>query len=118
MVGHGKLTYFVLFPALLICTPGSQTLAGTPWPAMLVVVTGTLITSAVVLILLHRIRASENSATFTSAFQGGVRFNTYIALALAQGLFGSEGLAFGSVAVGFMIVLINLLLSGKSPAFP
>ncbi len=107
--GMEKLTYFILFPALLIRTLGNQTLVGTPWPSMLVVVTGTLMTSAVLLILLHRIRASVTSATFTSIFQGGVRFNTYITLAVAQGLFGSEGLALGSVAVGFIIVLINLL---------
>jgi len=65
--------------------------------------------SATVLIVLHRNTGSKNSAVFTSIFQGGVRFNTYIALAVAQGLFGSEGLAMSSVATGFMIVLINLL---------
>jgi len=107
--GMEKLTYFILFPSLLIHTLGNQTLAGAPWPSMLVVVSGTTITAAMLLIFLHRIQSSENSATFTSVFQGGVRFNTYIALAVAQGLFGSEGLALGSVAAGFMIVLINLL---------
>ena len=107
--GMEKLTYFILFPALLIRTLASQDLTGTPWPSMLAVVSGTLITSAVVLIGLHRSSISISNATFTSIFQGGVRFSTYIALALAQGLFGTEGLAFGSVAAGFMIVLVNLL---------
>lgn len=107
--GIEKLTYYILFPALLIHTLGNQTLVGTPWPSMLMVVVGTLMISAMVLILWHRIRASESNPTFTSIFQGGVRFNTYIALAVAQGLFGSEGLALGSVAAGFMIVLINML---------
>lgn len=107
--GMEKLTYFVLFPALLVRTMGNQSLLGVPWPSMLVVVTGTLMTSAGVLILLHRIRASGSRAAFTSIFQGGVRFNTYIAFSAVQGLFGSEGLALGSVAAGFMIVLINLL---------
>lgn len=107
--GIEKLTYFILFPALLIRTLGNQTLVGVPWPSILMVVTGTLIVSATVLFLLHRIHATENSATFTSIFQGGVRFNTYIALAVAQGLFGSEGLVLSSVVAGFMIVLINLL---------
>lgn len=107
--GMEKLTYFVLFPALLIRTLGGQTLAGTPWLSMLVVITGTLMTSAAVLILLRRVWVPAKNRTFTSVFQGGVRFNTYIALAVAQGLYGSEGLALGSVAIGFMIVLINLL---------
>ncbi len=106
--GIERLTYFVLFPALLIRTLGKQTLAGTPWPSMLVVVAGTLLLVTTVLLLLHRFR-DINNATFTSIFQGGVRFNTYITLAVAQSLFGIKGLAMASVAAGFMIVLINLL---------
>ncbi len=106
--GIERLTYFVLFPALLIRTLGKQTLAGTPWPSMLIVVTGTLLLATTVLLLLYRFR-SINDATFTSIFQGGVRFNTYITLAVAHSLFGAEGLAMASVAAGFMIVLINLL---------
>jgi predicted permease len=54
-------------------------------------------------------RASVSGATFTSIFQGGVRFNTYIALAVAQAFFGSAGLTLAAMAAGFMIVLINLL---------
>jgi len=106
--GIEKLTYFILLPALLIRTLGKQTIVGTPWPSILVVVTGTLILSAAVLVSLRRIRPI-NDATFTSIFQGGVRFNTYITLAVAQSLFGIKGLAMASIAAGFMIVLINLL---------
>ena len=106
--GMEKLTYFILFPALLIRTLGHQTLVGIPWPSMLVVVTGTLVTASLVLLLFRRGLTSVSGATFTSIFQGGVRFNTYIALAVVQGMFGSEGLALGSTAAGFMIVLINV----------
>jgi malonate transporter and related proteins len=106
--GMEKLTYFILLPSLLVRTLGKQTLAGVPWPSMLTVVVGTLMISAGVLILLQKIR-STNNATFTSVFQGGVRFNTYITLAVAQSLYGATGLAMGSVVAGFMIVLINLL---------
>ena len=107
--GLEKLTYFILFPALLIHSLGKQTLAGTPWPSMLLVVAGTLITAAIVLVSWHRMRLSVSGATFTSIFQGGVRFNTYIALAVAQAFFGSAGLTLAAMAAGFMIVLINLL---------
>lgn len=107
--GIEKLTYFILFPALLIHTLSKQTLAGTPWLSMLGVIVGTLIISAAVLILFKRTRLSLNNTVFTSIFQGGIRYNTYIALAVAQGLFGYEGLALSSVAAGFMIVFINLL---------
>lgn len=107
--GMEKLTYFILFPALLIRTLGNQSLAGAPWSAMLLVVMGTVILAAAILVAWQQLGASVNSATFTSIFQGGVRFNTYIALAVAQAFFGMEGLAMGAVTAGFMIVLINLL---------
>lgn len=107
--GIERLTYFVLFPALLVHTLGAQTLEGAPWAAMLAVVAATLAVAAAVLVIWHRMRASVSGPAFTSIFQGGVRFNTYIALAVIQAFFGSEGLALGAVAAGFMIVLINLL---------
>lgn len=105
--GMEKLTYFVLFPALLIRTLGEQSLIGMPWTSMLLVVLGTLMTSAVLLILLRN-KLTKNNATFTSIFQGGIRFNTYITFAVAQSLYGATGLAMSSVAAGFMIVLINI----------
>ncbi len=107
--GMERLTYFVLFPALLIRTLAKQSLVGMPWPSILVVTCATLLIAALALILYYRFRPTVSPATFTSIFQGGVRFNTYIALSIAQGLFGATGLALGSVAAGFMIVLINML---------
>lgn len=107
--GMEKLTYFVLFPALLVGTLGSQSLDGVPWPGMLAVVVGTLGIAATALVLWYRIRSSVDGATFTSIFQGGVRFNTYIALAVAQAYFGFKGLSLAAVAAGLMIVLVNVL---------
>ena len=107
--GMEKLTYFVLLPALLIRSLANQHLLGTPWPSMLLVVTLTLLTAAAVLILWYRIFSSVSGPTFTSIFQGGVRFNTYIALAIALSFFGAEGLTLAAIAAGFMIILINLL---------
>ncbi len=107
--GVEKITYFVLFPALLVHSLGNQRLFGTPWPAMLAVVAATLVAAALALILWHRLRGAVSGPTFTSVFQGGVRFNTYIALAVAQSFYGAEGLALGAVGAGFMIVLINLM---------
>lgn len=109
-VGLERLTYFILFPALLIRSLGTQSLMGTPWPSILLVVAGTLFIAAAILVSWHCSFGSVSGPTFTSVFQGGVRFNTYITLAVAQSFFGSEGLAMGAVVAGFMIVLINVLI--------
>ncbi len=108
--GLERLTYYILFPALLIRILGTQSLAGTPWSSMLLVVAGTLFISALILVVWHQVQGAVSGPTFTSVFQGGVRFNTYIALALAQSFFGPEGLTLGAVVAGFMIILINFLI--------
>lgn len=106
--GMERLTYYLLFPALLIHSLGRQQLAGVPWLEILGVVVAVLLLSSAILVAWYRLFSSTAGATFTSIFQGGVRFNTYIALALSQAFFGERGLAMGAVAAGFMIVLINL----------
>lgn len=106
--GIEKLTYYILFPSLLIYTLSRQNLQGSGWHSMLLVIFGTLLLAATVLIIWHLLSRSDSGATFTSVFQGGVRFNTYIALAVAQALYGAAGLATGSIVVGFMVVLINI----------
>ena len=108
--GLEKLTYFILFPALLIRILGSQSLEGIPWHSMLMVVSGSLLIAATVLIGWHKIFDTVSGPTFTSIFQGGVRFNTYITLSLAQSFFGTDGLKLAAVVAGFMIVLINFLI--------
>ncbi|GLS92399.1 transporter [Psychromonas marina] len=105
--GIEKLTYYILFPALLIKTLAQQSLSGVPWLSMLFVVFFTLLACTFVLIIFRK-KLTKSDATFTSIFQGGLRFNTYIMLAISQSLYGAVGLAMGSVVAGFMIVLINL----------
>lgn len=107
--GIERLTYFVLFPALLVRTLGGQRLAGAPWPEVMTVVLGTVCGAAVLLLAWRMLRPEVPGPTYSSVFQGGVRFNTYIALAVAQAFYGPAGLAMGALAAGFMIVLINLL---------
>jgi len=115
--GMEKLTYYILFPALLIHTLGNQTIADSTWPSILLVVSVTLLLSTTLLIVWHNIGKSINGATFTSIFQGGVRFNTYIALAVASGFFGKVGLDLSSIAAGFMIVIVNLFCIGVFAIF-
>ncbi len=110
--GIERLTYFVLFPALLVHTLASQDPGQLPWPAMLAAVVLALAAAAGAALVWKRLRPGTDGATFTSIFQGGVRFNTYIALAVIQALLGTEGIVAGAVVFGFMIPLVNLLCIG------
>ncbi len=107
--GLEKVAYYVFFPALLVYNLGGQSLDGVPWQPMLLVILATCVVAAVALILWHLLSRSVSGATFTSVFQGGVRFNSYIALAVCDAFYGTEGLAVGAIGISFMIVIVNLM---------
>jgi predicted permease len=68
-----------------------------------------VLASALLLTLWWLVNRRMGGAAFTSLFQGGVRFNTFVALAIAENLFGRDGLFLAALGAGFMIILINLL---------
>lgn len=107
--GAERLTYYVLFPALLIRSLATQNLAGVPWVELLGAIYGATLLTAAGLFAVRGWIGSGDAPAFTSVFQGGIRFNTYIGLALAAALLGSSGLALGALVAGCMIILINVL---------
>lgn len=111
-VGIEKLTYYVMFPALLIGNIGKQNIHGTPWQEMFLVVLIVLLLAAGSLLLLFKLQSDMSRSTFTSVFQGGIRFNTYIAFAISLAFYGKEGLGLAAISAGFMIVLVNFLCVG------
>jgi malonate transporter and related proteins len=110
---HGleRLTYYVLFPMLLIQTLVKADLSSVPVAG----VGGALLLSALVMSLLCLAlrplfsRWSIDGPAFTSIFQGATRWQTYVALAVSSNLFGHTGLALASVAMVAIIPLVNVL---------
>jgi len=108
-LGAESLTYYILTPALLISILSNRSLTDVPWFNFLSAVVGVVICSALAVIVYQRFGKAFSPATFTSVFQGGVRFNTFIALALVNSLYGDEGLSYAALAATTMIILINIL---------
>jgi predicted permease len=105
-----RLTYYVLAPALLIRTIGGNPMGDLPVGGMVLTAYGAVAMAALTILVVYRSRVTGMSGpTFTSVFQGGVRFNTFIGLALADRLFGAEGVVLTALVSGFMIVAINVL---------
>jgi predicted permease len=109
---HGleRLTYYVLFPALLIETLVKADLSTVPVAG----VGGALMLSALLMSLLclalRRLLArwAVDGPAFTSVFQGATRWQTYVALAVSANLYGETGLALASVAMVAIIPLVNV----------
>jgi malonate transporter len=110
---HGleRLTYYVLFPVLLIQTLVKADLAKVPVAG----VGGALLLSALLMSLLCLAlrpllaRWAVDGPAFTSMFQGATRWQTYVALAVSGNLYGDTGLALASVAMVAIIPLVNVL---------
>ncbi|MCK1514337.1 AEC family transporter [Bradyrhizobium sp. 190] len=109
---HGleRLTYYVLFPTLLIQTLVKADLSSVPVAG----VGGALMLSALAMSLLCLAlrpvfsRWNIDGPAFTSIFQGATRWQTYVALAVSSNLFGHTGLALASVAMVAIIPLVNV----------
>lgn len=104
-----KLTYFLLMPATLIHNLAGKKIGALPWLKILLTVEGAVLASALLITLWWLANRRMGGSAFTSLFQGGVRFNTFVALALAENLFGRDGLFLAAMGAGFMIILINVL---------
>ncbi|GLK85666.1 AEC family transporter [Ancylobacter defluvii] len=107
-----KLTYFVLFPALIIVSIARADLGGVAvlevGIALLLAILGL---SAALMVLRRPLsRAlSLTSPSYTSLFQGSVRWNSYIGLAVSSALAGPKGLAVAAVGLAVMIPVLNIL---------
>jgi predicted permease len=104
-----KLTYFLLMPATLIHNLAGKKIGALPWLKILFTVEGAVLASALLITLWWLANRHMSGPVFTSLFQGGVRFNTFVALAVAENLFGGDGLFLAALGAGFMIILINVL---------
>lgn len=107
----GKLAYFVLLPALLVDTLAAAPLQDLQIGAMSAVLTLGLLAVALLLTLLRR-WISTNGRAFTSVFQGSIRHNTYVGLAIVVAAAGPAGAAYAAVALPVMVVLVNILSVG------
>ena len=109
---HGleRLTYFVLFPMLLIQTLVKADLSKVPVAG----VGGALLLSVLLMSLLclalrpALARLDIDGPAFTSIFQGATRWQTYVALSVSANLYGDVGLALASVAMVAIIPLVNV----------
>ena len=109
---HGleRLTYYVLFPVLLVQTLVKADLSKVPVAG----VGGALLLSALLMSLLCLAlrpllaRAGVDGPAFTSIFQGATRWQTYVALAVSSNFYGDTGLALASVAMVAIIPLGNV----------
>jgi predicted permease len=103
-----RLVYHVLFPALLVSELAGAELGGVPVLAMAACL---LLTQLAMAALAAAARAAWRlgGPAYTSVLQCVVRWNTYVALALAPALFGPEAVPLVALAVAVLVPVANVL---------
>ena len=110
-VGVERLTYQLLFPAVVIHTLAIADLRSVPVLAMGLSLVFAILSVAALLLLARPalVKAGINGPAFTSIFQGSVRWNTFVGLAVAAGLQGRAGTTLMAIAIAAMIPLLNVM---------
>lgn len=106
--GLERLTYYLFFPALLI-----SRLSATRFEAAKLLDIGLSLGLALLVFTLlfaglHRFIA-ERRDSLGSAYQGGIRFNTYIGLACIEAIYGDTGLTLAALCLLVYIPVVNVL---------
>jgi malonate transporter and related proteins len=103
-----KLTYYVLMPSLLIYKLSNASLDSKNSFGFVMAALLAIFFTMIILMIINKIKPA-NAASFTSVVQGGIRFNTYVFLALAGAIFGNDGLILSAIILTFAIPFINIL---------
>ncbi|WP_024302045.1 AEC family transporter [Pseudogulbenkiania sp. MAI-1] len=103
-----RLGYYVLLPALFLHGLATARLGGVPVLAMVATLAVSTLSVAAMLVAMRR-HLMVDDAAFTSVFQGGVRFNNYVGVSAAAGLFGAQGVALAAVANAAIVPTVNVL---------
>ena len=103
-----RLGYFVLLPALFFHGLATATLDQLPvWELVTTLIASTLLVAG--LVVAARPLLGVDGPAFTSVFQGSVRFNNYVGVTLAAGLFGAKGIALAAICNAAIVPTVNVL---------
>lgn len=103
-----RLGYYVLLPALFLHGLATAQLGEVPVREMVLALVLSTVAVSLALVLARRLFPLDDAA-FTSLFQGGVRFNNYVGVSAAAGLFGAHGIALAAVANAAIVPTVNIL---------
>ncbi|MGX6960374.1 MAG: AEC family transporter [Rickettsia endosymbiont of Pentastiridius leporinus] len=106
--GVEKLSYFVLFPAMLFNYVSTADLS----VASIIKLVVALIISTLFIslgLIIYQKKYNIDKVQFTSIFQGSIRYNSYIFFGISSPMLGSNGLAIVAVISSYMIIFTNIL---------
>ncbi|MEM7737180.1 MAG: AEC family transporter [Deinococcota bacterium] len=105
-VGADKLAYYVLLPSLFVRLTATAALEHNLLTAPLTLVIAMLLITG--LMLVTRRAISSTPPAFTSVYQGAVRFNSFVLVALSLELYGDAAATTIAICIAVIVPLVNL----------
>lgn len=105
--GVNRLSYQALLPALLFSTISTAEIEGGEAAPFLIAATLAFIAMGVIALAFRPLPV--DGPAYTSLFQGAVRWNGFVLLALAGSVFGAEGAALAALVFAPTVPIINVM---------
>ena len=106
--GISKLSYWVLFPILIIRTLANATIDRELFLPLLIIFTAALVLILLYCVVVARLLGQDGPST-SSIAQGGMRHNGFIGLAVLFDLFGLPGQEAGALIIAVLVPPTNVL---------
>lgn len=103
-----RLSYYVLVPCLFFHSLATAKLDALPARELVSTLILSILAVAALVVALRPVLRVDGPS-FTSIFQGGIRFNNYVGVTLAAGLFGAQGLALAALCSAAIVPTVNIL---------
>lgn len=103
-----KLSYYVLLPCLFFHSLATADLGGVPVAGLALTVVLATVSVGLIVVFLRPVIHVDGPA-FTSVFQGSIRFNNYVGVTLAAGIFGAQGIALAAICNASIVPTVNIL---------
>jgi predicted permease len=104
-----SITYFVLLPILMLNDLVKTPLDNIQFSSLAIAALSAVFIVGLLLILFRPLLDQLSGAAFSSVFQGSIRFNSYIGMAVAYTLNPQTGVALASLTMVVMIPMVNIL---------
>jgi len=105
--GAEKLTYYFFFPSLLITALINTNIHRDIHSIIIPLVLATI--AMALILVIAQMLFSFDKKSFTSYFQGSVRYNSYVFIGSAVVLYGHKSIAIVAIVIAYMIILTNIL---------
>ena len=106
--GMERATYFVFFPVFLFHTLARANFRGFHvWPLAFALLSAIAVMA--VILPLVRVPVRLGGPAYSSVYQGAIRWNSFVAIATLQALYGATGTTLAAVAFAVIIPAVNTL---------